>query len=206
MAAALESSPDGILAPLNAAPQSERIKELIELVRTLQKIWRFEAASAEVDRLLAGEPGFEPVGHVAAPSELYRRANTVLSRYHWSPRVSGYPNADGFAWSARTAQSDWENMFVFWVVKKRASGEISLIRSCRNCGHWFYAITYHQTHCSDRCRQHFHSKDQHFKEKRRLYMSKYRAVQRARRLRAVERARLADKRPQVAVNVQGRRR
>jgi predicted nucleic acid-binding Zn ribbon protein len=75
-------------------------------------------------------------------------------------------------------------MFVFWVLTLRARGDVSLIRCCRNCRQWFYAITNHQTSCSDRCRQQFHSKDKRFKENRRLYMRRYRNAEKERELRA----------------------
>jgi hypothetical protein len=179
--AAVLVSPEGLLAPLNRARQSQRTKELVELLRNLQEIWRLEAAEVEVERLSSQELDHDPVGARRAHRDLYVRANEILSRCHWSPRVSGPPNLPfGFAWNARREQSDWENRFVFWMLNQRASGEISLVRACRNCGRWFYAATNHQTYCGDRCRQQFHSRDQRFKEQRRLYMRRYRAMDKAR--------------------------
>jgi hypothetical protein len=68
------------------------------------------------------------------------------------------------------------------VRNSRASGNISMIRSCRNCQRWFYAITNHQAYCIDSCRQQFHSRDLGFKEKRRLYMRWYRNDKKKREL------------------------
>jgi len=176
-------SSDGLLAPLNRRPHSRRTRELVELVRTLRKIDRIESVGAEVDRQLSQEPNYEALGPSHAPSHMYARANEILSACQWSPRVARPPNEPySFTWSARTARSDWENNFVLFVLNLRARGDISRIRSCRNCEHWFYAVTNHQTHCGDRCRQHFHSTSAVFKEKRRLYMKKYRRLEKARDL------------------------
>jgi hypothetical protein len=175
IALALSNSPDGLLAPLNRVPQSKRGRRLLELVRALQDIEHEEAVLNEVDRQLSEDPNYETAGPVRAPSHMYARANEILSSCYWSPRVLPPPHeSHSFTWKARTVQSDWENRFVFWVLNLRTRGDISLIRSCRNCGQWFYAVTNHQSHCSDRCRQQFHSRDRSFKEKRRLYMRRYR--------------------------------
>jgi hypothetical protein len=175
--------PEGILAPLNRRPYSQRTKELVELVRTLQKIDRIEAVGAEVDRQLSQEPNYEAHGPPHAPSHMYARANEILSACRWSPRVAHSPNGHYFfTWRARTLRADWENSFVFWLLNLRVRGDISRIRSCRNCEDWFYAVTNHQTHCGDRCRQHFHSTSAVFKEKRRLYMKEYRRLEKARDL------------------------
>ncbi len=187
IALVLSSSPYGLLEPLNRVPQSKRTQKLLELVRTLQEIERIEATFAEVERQLSQEPNYATVGPERAPSHMYARANEILSACHWSPRVAPPPNEPhSFTWNARTAQSHWENMFVSWVLNLRAHGDISLIRSCRNCRQWFYAVTNHQTHCSDRCRQHFHSRDKSFKEKRRLYMRRYRKDEKSRNSAATQ--------------------
>lgn len=186
-ALALITSPDGLLVPLNRVPQSRRAQELLELLRTLQEIDHIEAVFAEVDRQLSQLPNYGPDGPARAPFHLYARANEVLSACHWSPRVASPPNEPhSFTWNARTIQSDWENRFVFWMLNLRASGDISLIRTCRNCKRWFYAVTNHQTHCTERCRQQFHSKDKSFKEKRRLYMRRYRKDEKSRNLAALQ--------------------
>jgi hypothetical protein len=186
-AIALSNSPFGLLAPLNCALQSKRAQKLIELLRTLKEIEQVEAMLAEVERQLSQEPNYAGGSLLGAPSHVYAKANEILSACHWSPRVAPPPNQlHSFTWNARTAKSDWENRFVFWLLNLRASGEISLIRSCRNCEQWFYAITNHQTHCSDRCRQNFHSKDKIFREKRRLYMRRYRKDEKSKGLAAVQ--------------------
>jgi hypothetical protein len=148
---------------------------VIELVRALQTIEDEEAVLNEVERQLSEDPNYESAMPVRAPSHMYARANEILSAYHWRPTVLPPPNAPtSYSWKARTIHSFWENNFAFWVLQQRASGNISLIRSCRNCQRWFYAITNHQAYCIDSCWQQFHSRDLGFKEKRRLYVRRYR--------------------------------
>jgi hypothetical protein len=169
-------SPEGLLAPINRKAPSKRTVELIELLRTVQKIDRWIAVDAYVDWQLSQEPNYGPAGPTPAPRELYVRANEILSKYHWSPRV-GRPADMSFSWSGRTEQSDWENRFVYWIFNLLRNGELTRLKSCRDCGKWFYAVTNHQGYCNNRCRQHQHAANQGFKEKRRLYMKRYRQLQ-----------------------------
>ena len=187
IAAALSRSPDGLLVPLNRAPRSRRTKELLELVLILQKIEHREAMLAEVERQLSEDPNYGPTGIEYAPSEMYAQANQILLACHWSPCVGRQPDGDLFTWRARSTRADWENSFVMWVLRLRARGDISLIRSCRNCEQWFYAVTNHQTYCSDRCRQQFHSRDESFKVKRRLYMRRFRKNEKSKNLAVMSR-------------------
>jgi hypothetical protein len=182
IASVVSTSPEGLLAPLNRMPQSKRTQQLIELVRILQEIEHVEAVFNEVKRQLSADPNYDPGGRVRAPSRIYAAANEILSACHWSPRVIPPPQRSIFVWDTRTNEAEWENCFVFWLLNIRAAGDLSLIRSCRNCRRWFYAITSHQAYCSGRCRQQFHSGDQGFKERRRLYMRRYRSVEKAREL------------------------
>jgi hypothetical protein len=173
-AQALNTSPYGLLVPLNNESKTERTQDLLALLRTLQEIERLEDIAAEVDGQLSQDPNYVGAGH-RAPSRLYVQANTILSACNWSPRVAPPPNElHSFTWEARTTQSDCEKKFVYWILNLRATGDISRIRSCRNCRQWFYAVTNHQIHCGDRCRQQFLSRDKGFKEKRRLYMRQHR--------------------------------
>lgn len=168
---------EGLLVRLNCASPPKRTRELVELVRTLREIMTRETAA---------EAEGQPVGDRINESRLlYRRANELLSACHWSPRIWPlWPDQprDYMAWNARTEQSDWGNRFVLWILRVLAQGDILRIRTCRNCHRWFYAVTNHQTHCSDRCRQHLHSRNVSFKEKRRLYMRRYREAEKSRHL------------------------
>lgn len=170
-----------MLAPLNSARPSARALELVDLVCRLQEIERVERTLAEIPRQLSQDSTHLPVGPQRAPSFMYARANQILSVCKWTPIVP-YPRRlpYNFKWKASTFESDWENRFVFWTLNLWVRGDISLIRGCHNCRHWFYAVTNHQMYCTNDCRQQFHSRSYEFKEKRRLYMRRYRKDQEAR--------------------------
>jgi hypothetical protein len=173
------TSAQGLLVPINRKSRSSRTVELIELLQTLQKIDGWIAVDGKVDRLLSQEPNYESSGPTPAPQELYVRANEILSKYHWTPRVRR-PADISFSWNCKTERADWENSFVYWIFTLLKEGELSRIRSCRDCGKWFYAVTNHQAYCNNRCRQHQQATGRGFKEKRRLYMKKYRKLQKKR--------------------------
>jgi hypothetical protein len=56
------------------------------------------------------------------------------------------------------------------------------IRRCHRlqCRKWFFAKTDHQKYCGDNCRQRDAAQGDSFKEKRRIYMKKYRREEAAR--------------------------
>jgi hypothetical protein len=60
------------------------------------------------------------------------------------------------------------------------------IRRCRlqECRKWFFAVTDHQKYCGDTCRKRDAAQGESFKEKRRLYMRKYRGEEAERSERA----------------------
>lgn len=180
------TGPAGLLSPLNTCPHNGRTKQLIALVHVLQKIENDEAC-VERERQLSKKPAKATSGFLSLTYSLYQTANSILSVCHWSPRVSPPPNpSHRFTWTASTETIDWENSFVWWVLGLRSRREISLIRVCPTCRKWFLACTNHQVYCSDRCRQKFHATSRDFKEKRRLYMRRFRAIQKLREARAKE--------------------
>jgi hypothetical protein len=65
------------------------------------------------------------------------------------------------------------------------------IRRCRRleCRKWFFAVTDHQKYCGDTCRKRDAAQGGSFKEKRRLYMKKYRSEESEREARAKRLAR-----------------
>ena len=70
-----------------------------------------------------------------------------------------------------------------------ASPGLMRYRQCRVCSRWFYARTEHQRFCNDACRKSNASKSEIFKQKRRLYMRKRRADEKAEDAQSLERAR-----------------
>lgn len=183
-ALALGSAPEGLLWRFNKVRGSKIGTDLIKLLRTLLLIGDLECE---------GEPSAEFL--YSRQSSLYRVANEILASFWWSPRVASPPNeVFSFTWRAKTESSNWRNQFVFWILNLRKRGDLYLVRSCRNCGRWFYAVTQHQAHCKIGCRQKFHSRDSSFKEKRRLYMQDYRAEEKKRGRRAKEQVQFFAKR------------
>jgi len=164
IARAVVTEPEGILAPLNRRSKSERIQRMIQLVGILR-------ALAEAEDLFSDDPWDSP-----KLLSLYREANKILSTcpVRWSPVVTPPPERYTFRGRARTVEEEEEVCFVRWVLTQRATGDISRIRTCRNCNRWFLAVTSHQFFCDEACRQKFHSQDPHFKERRRLYMRRFR--------------------------------
>jgi hypothetical protein len=65
------------------------------------------------------------------------------------------------------------------------------IRRCRHaeCRKWFFAVTDHQKYCGDRCRKRDAAQGESFKEKRRIYMRKYRSEEPERNARSLRLAR-----------------
>jgi hypothetical protein len=186
-AQAVVSGSEGIIVPLNYRSYSKRTEELIDLVKILQKIEIAEVQLEREGRRRLQQPTGKSSDSLLPPLELYKAANGILSACSWSPRVSPPPGASQiFRWKAPTERTDWENQFVLWLLGLRARREICLIRRCRSCEAWFYAVTNHQAYCSDYCRQQFHAKSESFKEKRRLYMRRFRQTQKLRDSSAVE--------------------
>jgi hypothetical protein len=73
-----------------------------------------------------------------------------------------------------------ETRLINYALELLRRGSIQRVRTCRECNEWFYAMTDHQSHCGDNCRQRFASHDPFFKERRREYMKKYRREERER--------------------------
>lgn len=66
---------------------------------------------------------------------------------------------------------------------------VARYRRCSNRSRWFYAQTEHQRFCGETCRKSNASKSEVFKQKRRLYMRKRRADEKAEETRSLERVR-----------------
>jgi hypothetical protein len=64
---------------------------------------------------------------------------------------------------------------ISWVIDHIDA--VHRIRRCRRleCRKWFFAVTDHQKYCGDSCRKRDAAQGESFKEKRRLYMKKYRS-------------------------------
>ena len=73
---------------------------------------------------------------------------------------------------------------VQWVVQHIDA--VQKVRRCRvaKCRKWYYAKTDHQKYCGSACRQKDAAQGDDFKEKRRVYMKKYRSEEAERDARA----------------------
>jgi hypothetical protein len=137
----------------------------------------------------------------ALREERYRIITTLnarLSKYKWNPvvrnsvSINSYfqitfeagPNpvlAEQRKWNERidfntpSGAAFFENRAVQWIVH-----HISTVHRIRRCHHfqcrkWFFAVTDHQKYCGVTCRKRDAAQGESFKEKRRIYMKKYRS-------------------------------
>jgi hypothetical protein len=92
-------------------------------------------------------------------------------------------------WTGKEESYLTEAKLVNYSLDLAERGTIGRLRTCRECHKWFYAMTDHQTNCTQACRKRFASHDQRFKKHRREYMKRYRRDEQKReeRLRTVSR-------------------
>jgi hypothetical protein len=108
--------------------------------------------------------------------ELYAR----VSKYRCVPRVRYIAEPDtcfdvSFEFLAASEGAKPECVAIAWLMDHIHA--VHRIRRCRHaeCRKWFFAVTDHQKYCGDRCRKRDAAHGETFKEKRRVYMRKYRS-------------------------------
>jgi hypothetical protein len=184
-----------VIALLNSKSNSvqKRITRLVELCRNAiqltERITQCPAPRTPEEVALRDE------GHVVS-----LELNTRLSKYKWSPVVLNSMTVDSYfhihfvagpnpvmsdvdPYSKRmdlstpTGAAFLENKAVEWIV--RNIGAVHRIRRCHRsqCRKWFFAVTDHQRYCGDTCRKRDARTGDEFKERRRLYMKKYRSAE-----------------------------
>jgi len=115
--------------------------------------------------------------------------NARLAKYKWHPVVRAHTspctNFDVHYEFAKSDAADLENQAVQWLMNH--IDVVHRIRPChrQECGKWFFAKTDHQKYCEPRCRKQDAAQGEVFKEKRRLYMKKYRRAEAERTARAI---------------------
>ena len=116
-----------------------------------------------------------------------RQLTDILSDYKGTRCLwvgENYEIQEFFSLDSKRLQTDdeyyIETRIINYALELLRRGTISNLRTCRECKKWFYAVTKHQKHCSEGCRQKFASHDQSFKDRRREYMKKYRQGERER--------------------------
>jgi len=115
---------------------------------------------------------------------LLANVNHLLRRYRSAPVVQPSPEIEAlrFSWELDRGRGrkNWENEVVRWILDLIERKEFHRLRKCRNCSSWFCGQTDHQVHCRDACRKQFATQNPKFKERRRLYMKKFRKEERER--------------------------
>jgi hypothetical protein len=160
--------------------EAQRVAELVEACRRVNQLMESIKASS-------GPNSKQSVEVKNALNEI----NTRLSAYQWHPGVFGFMGAEShfkvryiIVGKSNDAALACEHYAIQWIVDH--VDVVHRIRRCQfpQCRKWFFAKTDHQKYCGDNCRQRDASRGESFKEKRRVYMKKYRREEAARDARA----------------------
>ncbi len=115
--------------------------------------------------------------------------NTRLSNYKWHPTLTAYTGTDfhlhlRYGFSASSHSAEEENRAVQWLM--RHIEDIDRVRQCHRpqCCKWIFAKPERKKYCGANCRKRDAENGEDFKEKRRLYMQKYRKEEAERDARA----------------------
>lgn len=134
--------------------------------------------------------------HARERDAVLDRINQKLCRYRWSPQLQKAGRLPGlnldFEFHAALEEA-YENSCVWWIAELVRQRNILRLRRCAECSRWLWAVREHQTHCSGNCRKKHATHSPVFKEKRRLYMLKYRRDEKEQSAAALARLR-SDKR------------
>jgi hypothetical protein len=202
----------------DTSPACKRVERILELLveaeslrssiyeRLGERVWKLEERTRRYPEGFLIHREFEDkrlqtfqADYQKCLGELYKRLSSYRWRfvvwdsdYHWLQKMT-VPDV---------ARKDdmWEHFSVAQLLRE-LQGEtgpafysgvpsgLARYRRCSNCSRWFYAQTEHQRFCEESCRKSNASKSEVFKEKRRLYMRKRRADEKAEDKRSLERAR-----------------
>lgn len=115
--------------------------------------------------------------HAKERDAVLDQINQKLCRYRWSPQLQkagGLPGLNlAFEFHA-ALEEGYENSCVWWIAELVRQRNVLRLRRCAECQRWFWAVRDHQRHCGENCRKKHATHSPVFKEKRRLYMVKYR--------------------------------
>jgi hypothetical protein len=159
-------------------PGAKHVAELIEAFqRAVQRMESIKASS-----------GGEHYVAINALAEI----NGRLSKFRWSPAIFGITHPEPhfkvryvmFPGKSNNASLELEQYATQWIVDHIEA--VQRVRRCHRpeCRKWFFAKTDHQKYCGNICRQRDAAQGESFKEKRRLYMKKYRRQEVERNARA----------------------
>jgi hypothetical protein len=110
--------------------------------------------------------------------------NTALHRYPTIPLAQGgigrFEIIERPVTSSTGRRAPWEVWAIGVLVNLARTDELSRLRRCRECGHWFYATRPHQQFCKlngDSCRRSHYRQNPEFKIKNATYMrERYRPI------------------------------
>jgi hypothetical protein len=156
-------------------------KHVAELIEAFQKaVQRMESIKAS--------SGGEQYVVINALADI----NGRLSKFRWGPAIFGITQPEPhfkvryvmIAGKINNAALELEQYATQWIVDHIEA--VQRVRRCHRpkCRKWFFAKTDHQKYCGDNCRQRDAAQGESFKEKRRLYMKKYRSEEVDRNARA----------------------
>jgi DNA-binding GntR family transcriptional regulator len=159
----------------------DRLMTLEILVQSLNGEWSLsQKARKRVEKLLEMAQRAEMLDIQNRANErdgILDQINQRLCRYRWSPQLQKAGRLPGlnldFEFHAALEEA-YENSCVWWIAELVRQRNILRLRRCAECGRWLWAVKDHQKHCSDDCRKKHATHSPLFKEKRRLYMVKYR--------------------------------
>lgn len=139
----------------------------------------------------------EMQAHDTELNKLLAELNTMTRRYKWNPfiRHMGYELMDFDVtenWTGGNAEHEWETHAIWWLCGRNGKW-IENFRQCKECDRWFFALAEHQSYCTDSCRKRHASQSDEFKEKRRLYMLRYRQSEKEGNIRAKAAAKIKVK-------------
>jgi hypothetical protein len=135
----------------------------------------YERSLGEINQILAG--------YVGTRSFYVNNGYTLKPAFVESRFRKLFDNMDesgSFGWTGQEESYLTETKMINYSLDLAERGTIGRLRTCRECHKWFYAMTDHQTNCTQACRKQFASHDLRFKKHRREYMKKYRREQRER--------------------------
>ena len=163
----------GVIRLLNMerSPGAKRVAELVEAFRR----------ATELLEAIRGSSVSDSKQHAAVCNAL-SEINSRIAQFRWMPAILGFNEAESHfkvRYLMIVGMNDdgakaYEQFAIQWIVDHVDA--VHRIRHCYfpQCRKWFFAKTDHQKYCGDNCRQRDAAQGESFKEKRRLYMKKYR--------------------------------
>jgi hypothetical protein len=138
----------------------------------------------EVDELLL------PVNRAFVEYIFHPRLTCILfDKRHWRFDLSGESVRSDYKFTRPNGRRVYEADAVFGVLRLASYGFLDRIRECLTCQRWLYAHPSHKKFCNSACQLKYFASNPSQKEKRAVYMRRYRIDQREKTERALRVAR-----------------